>query len=83
MLLDFSPAAAVVAVFSPAVLAGAVLSLRAAGCGSSSPGSSRSAAASAQARGLVPYASCMRSHRVPGFPDPTSSGGIPKDPVIS
>jgi hypothetical protein len=28
---------------------------------------------------LIAYASCMRSHGVPGFPDPASSGGIPKE----
>jgi hypothetical protein len=34
-----------------------------------------------QATGLLAYASCMRSHGVPDFPDPTGSG-IPKDDVI-
>jgi hypothetical protein len=33
--------------------------------------------------GLLAYASCMRSHGVPRFPDPTSKGGIPKTAVIS
>jgi hypothetical protein len=32
-----------------------------------------------QATGLLAYASCMRSHGVPDFPDPASSGGIPKE----
>jgi hypothetical protein len=35
------------------------------------------------ATGLLAYASCMRSHGVPNFPDPTGNGGIPKDDVIS
>ncbi|MHB1929129.1 MAG: hypothetical protein ACYCUG_06870, partial [Acidimicrobiales bacterium] len=29
------------------------------------------------------YASCMRSHGVPNFPDPDSSGGISKQGVVS
>jgi hypothetical protein len=37
---------------------------------------------STQATGLLAYASCMRSHGVPNFPDPTGNGGIPKDDVI-
>ena len=36
----------------------------------------------AQAAGLLAYSSCMRSHGVPNFPDPTGTGGIPKDDVI-
>jgi hypothetical protein len=71
------------------------LALLAAGCGSnpSWPGvatsSTTSNAASPstsggnQATGLVAYASCMRSNGVPNFPDPTASGGIPKEGVIS
>lgn len=35
------------------------------------------------ATGLLAYASCMRSHGVPSFPDPGGSGGIPKQGVIS
>jgi hypothetical protein len=31
------------------------------------------------ARGLLAYSSCVRSHGVPNFPDPTSNGGIPKE----
>ena len=42
-----------------------------------------SAGASTHATGLVAFASCMRSHGVPNFPDPTSSGGIPKPAVVS
>ena len=29
--------------------------------------------------GLLAYSSCVRSHGVPNFPDPTSGGGIPKE----
>jgi hypothetical protein len=35
------------------------------------------------ANGLLTYASCMRSHGVPNFPDPSGDGGIPKQAVIS
>jgi hypothetical protein len=35
-----------------------------------------------QATGLLAYASCMRSHGLPNFPDPAGNGGIPKDDVI-
>ena len=33
--------------------------------------------------GLLAYTSCMRSHGVPNFPDPSSSGGIPKPAAVS
>jgi hypothetical protein len=78
------------------VVAVAALSLLAAGCGGgSSPGVanvasstttttvSPSASGSTQAPGLVAFAACMRSHGLPNFPDPTSSGGIPKQAVVS
>jgi hypothetical protein len=42
-----------------------------------------SAGAGPQAKGLLAYSACMRSHGVPGFPDPTGSGGIPKQAVES
>ena len=35
-----------------------------------------------QGTGLLAYSSCMRSHGVPDFPDPTNGGGIPKNAVI-
>lgn len=44
--------------------------------GSGSTGSSASAASSKQQQ-AVAYASCMRSHGDPGFPDPNSQGGFP------
>jgi hypothetical protein len=44
---------------------------------------SSSEGGSTDATGLVAYSSCMRSHGVPNFPDPASSGGIPKAGVIS
>jgi hypothetical protein len=42
-----------------------------AGCGSSSP--PRKSASNLTAQGIR-FASCMRSHGVPNFPDPTTSG---------
>jgi hypothetical protein len=51
-----------------------------AACGSSPPdAASPSAHGGTPATGLLAYASCMRSHGVPDFPDPASSGGIPKE----
>jgi hypothetical protein len=56
----------------------AALCLLAAGCGS---GSSTTAATTAQT-GALAYSACMHSHGVPNFPDPNSSGDIPKDQVV-
>jgi hypothetical protein len=64
------------------------LSLLAAGCGGggspvvASLGSSTTAATTTAQSGLVAYSGCMRSHEVPEFPDPDSSGEIPKEAVI-
>jgi hypothetical protein len=49
--------------------------LLAAACGSG--GSSSAAAGSAQYAKALAYAQCMRSHGVPGFPDPDSQGHLP------
>jgi hypothetical protein len=65
-----------------AVLATAVLALLAAACGSS--GSSADSHGSPNAGGsttaalLVRYSACMRSRGVPNYPDPDSSGQLPK-----
>ena len=71
------------------VVAVAVFSLLAAGCGGGggSPGvanvaTSTIATTTAQT-GLVAFADCMRSHGVPTFPGPDSSGGIPKIHVVA
>jgi hypothetical protein len=74
-----------------AVVATAGLALVAAACGGS-PGarvaqvgssgtgsSSTSSAASAPVSRAVGFSECMRSSGVPTFPDPNSSGGIPKE----
>jgi hypothetical protein len=71
------------------VAVAAALALLAAGCGGGSGGpgvanvaTSTSPAASAQT-GLVAFADCMRSSGVAQFPDPDSSGGIPKPLVVA
>jgi hypothetical protein len=46
-----------------------------AGCGSSSGPANHSKSASNLPAAAVSYADCMRSHGVPNFPDPTTSGG--------
>ena len=65
-----------------AVLATAVLALLAAACGSSGSSAdshgSPNAAGSTTAASLVRYSACMRSHGVPNYPDPDSSGQLPK-----
>jgi hypothetical protein len=61
------------------VIAAVALSLLAAGCGGG--GSSTSAATTPQNRVLA-YSRCMHAHGVPNFPDPTSSGEIPKDKIV-
>jgi hypothetical protein len=66
------------------------LALLAAACGGS-PGShvaqlgstttksrTSSSAAAAQQNGMLAFSHCMRSHGVPNFPDPNSSGVLPK-----
>jgi hypothetical protein len=42
-----------------------------------------SAAGGTQGNALLAYSSCMRSHGVPGFPDPSGNGGVPKPAVVS
>ncbi len=76
-------------------LALAALSLLVGGCGSGSPSSSvASIATSASGAGAggpqstanteqdaLSFTNCMRSHGVPGFPDPNGEGDIPKQEV--
>jgi hypothetical protein len=73
----------------PALVAAvAGLALLAAGCGGGgSPGvasvaSPTNAAPTTPQNGPVAYSRCMRSHGVQTFPDPDSSGGIPKSQVV-
>jgi hypothetical protein len=64
-----------------ALIATAALTLLAACSGSpqsTGPGSSPNAGGSANAPPAVGYSACMRSHGVPDYPDPDSSGQLPK-----
>ncbi len=65
-----------------AIIATATLVLLAAGCGgspsSAGSGGSPNAAGSMNSPSAVAYSACMRSHGVPNFPDPNSSGTLPK-----
>ena len=65
-----------------AIIAAAGLVLLATACGGSpsstgSGGSSNAGGAANQRE--VAYSHCMRSHGVPNFPDPSGSGGVPKE----
>jgi len=67
-----------------AIIATAALALLAAACSDSpsSTGSGSSATASGSANSkAAAYAECVRSHGVPDFPDPDSSGGFDKTTV--
>ena len=48
---------------------------------STGSGSSPNAGGSANSQALA-YSRCVRSHGVPGFPDPENNGQIPKDAVV-
>jgi hypothetical protein len=64
-----------------AIIAAAALVLLAAACSASpSPSGSggSSAGGSAGSPSAIGYSACMRSHGVPNFPDPDSSGQLPK-----
>ena len=65
-----------------AIIATAALALLAAACSGSTPsagpGGSPNAGGSATSTSAVAYSHCMRSHGVPNFPNPTSSGQVPK-----
>jgi len=65
-----------------AVIATAALAVLAAACNgspsSTSSGGTPNARGSTNSPSLVAYSRCMRSHGVPNFPDPTSSGQVPK-----
>jgi hypothetical protein len=71
-----------------AVSAMAGLAVLAGGCGGSSSststatGSAPGASASTSSSSQLAFANCMRSHGVSSFPDPNSSGVIPKTEVI-
>jgi hypothetical protein len=64
------------------VIAIAAMSLLAAGCGGGSSTTAATTAAAAQ-NGALAFSHCMRSHGVPNFPDPNSSGQINKEAIVS
>ena len=65
------------------VIAGAAVVLFLCGCGGTgSPSTTTTSAGSAQATGALAFSRCMRSHGVSGFPDPDSSGNVPKNKVV-
>jgi hypothetical protein len=51
-------------------------------CGCGGGRASDTSAASSKGSGALGFALCMRSHGVSGFPDPDSSGTIPKAKVV-
>jgi hypothetical protein len=62
-----------------AIIATAVLVLLAAACsGRPSSSGSQNADGSATSPSAVAFSACMRSHGVPNYPDPDSSGQLPK-----
>jgi hypothetical protein len=63
-----------------AIIATTALALLAAACGGSpsSTGGSSGAGGPADSPSAVAYSHCIRSHGVPNFPDPPSSGQVPK-----
>jgi hypothetical protein len=63
------------------VIALAAISLLAAGCGSKSaaPASSNQSASAHSIQPAIHFTACMRAHRVPDFPDPTTSPRAWKD----
>jgi hypothetical protein len=68
--------------FPTSIVAIAAVSLLTAGCGGSSSTTAATTTTATQ-NGALAYARCMRSHGVPNFPDPTSSGGSHKEAVVS
>jgi hypothetical protein len=62
-----------------AIVATAAVVLLTAGCSvSGSSGGSASTGRSTAAAAAVAYSACVRAHGVPSFPDPDSSGTVPK-----
>jgi hypothetical protein len=64
-----------------ALVASAAVALLACGCGGGR--AATSSAAAARTGGALAYSRCMRSHGLPSFPDPDSSGSIPKAKVAA
>lgn len=66
-----------------ATIATAVLAVLAAGCGGGSPGVASGGASTTTQNGALVFARCMRSHGVPGWPDPTRSGAFDKSKIVA
>jgi hypothetical protein len=64
------------------VVAVAAVLLLASGCGGGASTTATTTTAATR-NGVFAYALCMRSHGIPNFPDPNSSGGNSKEAVIS
>ena len=64
-----------------ATIAATSLALLICGCGGGGS-SSTTSAGSAKASAALAFSDCMRSHGVSSFPDPNSSGEIPKNEVV-
>jgi len=60
----------------------AAAALLATACGSSPSSTQSAAGAAANSTTAVAYAQCVRAHGIPDFPDPDSSGDIPKDAIL-
>jgi hypothetical protein len=61
-----------------AIITAAALALLAAACSSGSPSATGSSNDSASSPSAVSYSVCIRAHGVPNYPDPNSSGTLPK-----
>lgn len=65
-----------------ATIATVVLGVLASACGGGSPGAASGGSSTTTAQnGALAFARCMRSHGVPGWPDPTSAGVFDKAKV--
>jgi hypothetical protein len=76
-----------------AIIASAGLAVLVAACGGSAGAdvarldskaphtSSNASVASTQVNGALAFSRCMRAHRVPAYPDPTTPGLLPKKPL--
>jgi hypothetical protein len=78
------------------LVAAGILALAVAACGgpatpgvatgsttTTAPSATSGVGSGTPATGLLAYASCMRAHGVPNFPDPSSKGGIPKPALVT
>jgi hypothetical protein len=74
-------AAAIIATAGLALLAAACSSPSSAGSGGSPDAGGPSTSPSTHAEMVLAFSGCMRSHGVPDFPDPDSSGVLPKREV--